>query len=493
MPLLPVPDATGVAKPAGALDSGARAETMVDVRRWRFILFVPGLLALAGPFVASQGPDAGVRLIAISGSAWAGSSVNVVANARQPVFTHGRTQFAAFYDADRFMVLARRSIEGREWETRRTAHLGNAADAHNSVSLVVDGAGILHVAWDHHTSPLNYARGVAPGSIDLGPKQSMTGRLESRVTYPQFHRLPGGDLLFLYRDGASGSGALVLTRYAVATGRWTAVQANLIDGEGERSPYWDMAVDSRGALHLAWIWRESPDVATNHDICYARSADEGRTWSGSDGSRLAVPISARTAEYAARIPQRSNLMNPPAIAADEAGRPYVTTYWSASPGAPPRFHVLHHEGVAWQVIEGPAQPDAFSLSGGGTKAPPISRAVVLVEPAGRVNRIHLVFRDPGPSRGGRVVAATLERPGAQPWSVRELLAEPVGAWEPAIDPAAWSGRREVHLLVQRVVQRDGDDRTGVAAPTPISLLAWSPATAARAPRPPGGSGLPTTR
>jgi hypothetical protein len=452
------------------------------VRPRRLILLVTGLLAIGGPFAASQEPAGAARLIPISGSAWAGSSVNVVANARQTVFMDGRTQLAAFYDAERFMVLARRPVEGRDWEVRRTAYQGNAADAHNSISLVVDGAGILHVAWDHHTSPLNYARGAAPGSIDLGPKLPMTGQLETRVTYPQFHRLPGGDLLFLYRDGASGRGTLVLTRYSVATGRWTVVQTNLIDGEGERSPYWDMTVDQRGALHLAWVWRESPDVATNHDICYARSVDEGRTWSGSGGSRLAVPISARTAEYAARIPQRSNLMNPPAIAADQAGRPYVTSYWSATPGAPPRFHVVHHDGAAWQIVDGPAQPEAFTLSGGGTKAPPISRAVVLVEPAGRATRVHLVYRDPGPSRDGRVVAATLERPGAPAWSVRELTPGPVGGWEPAIDPAAWSVRREVHVLVQRVVQLDGDDRTGAAPPAPIGLLVWSPSAAARAPR-----------
>jgi len=458
-----------------------------------FVLLVPGLLALAGPFVASQEPAGAARLIPISGSAWAGSSVNVVANARQPVFTDGRTQFAAFYDAGRFMVLARRPVGGGKWEMRRTGFQGNAADAHNSISLVVDGAGILHVAWDHHTSPLNYARGVTPGSIDLGPRQPMTGQLESRVTYPQFHRLPGGDLLFLYRDGASGRGSLVLTRYAAATGRWTVVQTNLVDGEGERSPYWDMTVDRRGALHLAWVWRESPDVATNHDICYARSDDEGRTWSGSDGQRLTVPISARTAEYAARIPQRSNLMNPPAIAADETGRPYVTTYWSATPGAPPRFHVVHHDGIAWQVVAGPAQSEAFTLSGGGTKAPPISRAVVLVEPAGTANRVHLVYRDPGPSRGGRVIAATLENPGAPAWSVRELTAGPVGGWEPAIDPAAWSVRRELHMLAQRVVQLDGDDRTGAAAPTPIGLLVWSPSAAARVARPPSVPPSPPAR
>jgi hypothetical protein len=390
------------------------------------------------------------------------------------VFTHGRTQFAAFYDADRFMVLARRSLDDGRWETRRTAYQGNVADAHNSISLVVDGAGVLHVAWDHHASPLNYARGLAPGSIELGPRQAMTGQLENRVTYPQFFRLPGGDLLFLYRDGSSGRGSLVLNRYAVAKGAWETIQTNLIDGEGERSPYWDMTVDRQGALHVAWVWREPPDVATNHDICDARSSDEGRTWSDSSGSRVAVPITARTAEYAARIPQYSNLMNSPAITADDQGRPYVTTYWSAAPGAPPGFRVVHHDGTAWQSLEGPARPDVFTLSGGGTKAPPISRAVVLVERAGRGHRIHLIYRDSGQAGNGRVTAATLERPGARTWTLQDLTGDSVGAWEPAVDPAAWAELRQAHMLVQRVTQLDGNDRSGVAAPTPIGLLVWNP-------------------
>jgi hypothetical protein len=95
------------------------------------------------------------------------------------------------------MVLAKRSLDAGEWETRRTVYQGDVADAHNSVSLVVDGAGVLHVAWDHHGTRLNYARGVAPGSLELGRTQAMTGRQEERVTYPQISRLPGGDLLCL--------------------------------------------------------------------------------------------------------------------------------------------------------------------------------------------------------------------------------------------------------------------------------------------------------
>jgi hypothetical protein len=82
-----------------------------------------------------------------------------------------------------------------------------------------------------------------------------------------------------------------------------------------------MMVDRQGTLHPAWVWRESPEVATNHDICDVRTSDEGRTWSDSSGSRVAVPITARTAEYGVRIQQNSPLMNSPAINADDQGRP----------------------------------------------------------------------------------------------------------------------------------------------------------------------------
>lgn len=448
---------------------------------WFLLLSIGVGVSLSSPGLTEA------RLIPIADSAWAGSSVNVVANVRQAVFTHEDVQFAAYYDADGVMVLARRRIDAERWETRRTAHAGHVADAHNSISLVVDGAGVLHVAWDHHDSLLTYARGIAPGSLELGPKEAMTGEREARVTYPQFFRLPGGDVLFLYRDGASGRGTLVLKRYSVAARAWTTVQANLVDGEGVRSPYWDMTVDRAGTLHLAWTWRESPDVATNHDLCYARSPDEGRTWTRSDGTPATLPITAGTAEYAARIPPRSNLMNPPAITTNDSGRPLITSYWSPSPAglkphlypigvdAPPRFHVVHHDGTRWQTIAGPARTNAFTLSGAGTRRPPISRAVALVEPGGAGPRLHLVYRDDARGSAPRIVAATLESAGSGVWNERELTAEPVGAWEPAIDPAAWARLGQAHMLVQEVVQRDGDDRVAAATPpTPIALLVWEP-------------------
>ena len=112
-------------------------------------------------------PASTARVIPLMDTAWSGSSINVVANIHYALFTESRTQFAAFYDADGFMVLAKRTLGSDTWETRRSAYKGNVADAHNSISIVVDGAGFVHVSWDHHANPLNYARSVAPGSLEL--------------------------------------------------------------------------------------------------------------------------------------------------------------------------------------------------------------------------------------------------------------------------------------------------------------------------------------
>src|SRR5690606_12093784 len=210
--------------------------------------------------LAEPGVDAAppARFVPI-GEAWAGSSVNVVANRRHALFTSGGYQFAAYYDNDGQMILARRQLGTDHWERQATRFRGAVADAHNAISIAIDGDGFLHVAWDHHGQPLNYARGTEPLGLELGPRLPMTGMLENRVTYPEFHRLPNGDLLCLYRDGQSGRGRLVLNRYRVTSRRWETVQDNLIDGEGERSPYWGATVDAMGRLHLAWIWRETPD------------------------------------------------------------------------------------------------------------------------------------------------------------------------------------------------------------------------------------------
>ena len=432
---------------------------------------VPLALLLGGCALPGAGGPANVVEVEV-GPGWAKNSVNAVVFRKNSLVSHGDTQYIAFYDQDANVVLGKRQLGTARWQLARTQYRGNAADAHNSISIMVDGDGFLHMAWDHHNDQLRYARSLQPGSLALGEKRPMVGVDEGSVSYPEFHLLPGGDLLFFYRDGGSGRGNLVLNRYDRARATWTRVHSNLISGEQQRNAYWQAFVDDHGTIHVSWVWRESPDVASNHDLAYARSVDEGRSWQSTAGTPYALPITAANAEYAARIPQNSELINQTSMAADKRGNPYIASYWRAAGQQIPQYHVVYHTGSQWRQLDLNFRTTPFSLSGQGTKAIPISRPQIMVDTNADRTAGLLVFRDE--ERGSRVSVVQIEDFDGARWSVRDLSESSVGAWEPSFDTQLWRQRAELHLYAQRVRQADAE---GVeeAAPTQVQVLQWTPA------------------
>lgn len=243
---------------------------------------------------------------------------------------------------------------------------------------MVDGNGFLHLSWDHHANPLRYCRSVAPGSLILGDKRSVTGIKENQVTYPEFYQLPSGNLLFFYRDGKSGQGDLIINQYNTKTQTWAQLSNSLISGEAKRNAYTQACTDTKGTIHISWVWRESPDVASNHDLAYARSTDGGKTWKKSTGEEYKLPITAATAEYAVKIPQKSELINQTSMTTDAAGNPYIATYWRDSGTIVPQYHIVYKNGDSWKTSNLVFRKTAFNLSGGGTKSIPVSRPQILV-------------------------------------------------------------------------------------------------------------------
>ncbi|HEV7991796.1 MAG TPA: BNR repeat-containing protein [Gemmatimonadaceae bacterium] len=410
----------------------------------------------------------GVRILPV-GVGWARSSVNAVIFRTSSVVTHGRTQYTAYYDDSAHVVLAKRDVDSTRWQIERTAYTNDVTDAHNAISLGVDGRGVLHVAWAVHNKALHYARAVAPGSLTLGEPTAMTGQREEQVTYPQFYPLPSGDLLFVYRDGRSGSGDVLLDRYDVKRGTWRALHHPLIAGEGQRNAYVNqLAVDTRGGWHVSWVWRESPDVATNHDVLYAYSPDEGRSWRTSRGVRYALPITSATAEVAWAVPQGSELINQTSMTVSASGRPMIATYWRSAGSDVPQLQLVWHDGTRWRASQVGARTTPFRLSGGGTKRIPISRPQVL---AGKTGAVYVVYRDA--ERGGGITVARSADAVHTHWSMTELLASSVGQWEPTYDPTLWGARGRLALQVQRVGQGDGEALEDVA-PQMVSILEWTP-------------------
>jgi len=198
-----------------------------------------------------------VSLVAVD-SGWAGNSINTVVFRKNSLVTYGDTQFIAFYDAKGFVVIGKRKTGVNKWQLKQTNFTGNIKDAHNSISIMVDGAGYFHLAWDHHNNSLNYCRSVHPSSLELTDKIQMTGQFENSVSYPEFYKMPNGNLLFFYRDGGSGRGNLVINQYNIVTKQWTQLQHNLIDGENKRNAYWQACIDNKGVIHISWVWRETP-------------------------------------------------------------------------------------------------------------------------------------------------------------------------------------------------------------------------------------------
>lgn len=416
----------------------------------------------AGAVVMSARNEA--KLVKV-GEGYARTSVNTAVFRGSSIISHNNTQYISFYDKDGSLILGKRKLGSANWTLSKTQYKGNIADAHNVISIGVDGEGYLHVSFDHHGHPLRYARSVEPESLQLGPLEAMVDNNEKDVTYPEFYSMPDGGMVFAYRSGASGRGNLVLNRYNPKTRKWSRIHDILIDGEGERNAYWQLFVDPKGTMHLSWVWRETWLVETNHDLCYAKSSDYGETWQRSDGSSYSLPITLKNAENAWKIPQNSELINQTSMTADSNGNPYIATYWRDRDSDVPQYRLVWHDGNKWNMSKVGTRTVPFSLSGGGTKMIPISRPRI----ASDGKRAYYIFRDE--ERGSKVTVAYTPLLGKSDWKISDFTDFSVDAWEPSLDTNLWNRKRKLHVFVQESHQGDGERIAGgVNDSTPVYVL-----------------------
>ena len=418
-----------------------------------YLMLIPGL------WLSAQDS---VKMMPV-GLGYSSTSVNNAVFRNSSLVTHGDKQYISYYDKDGNLVLGQRPLDSDQWTLHTTQYKGNVKDAHNVVSMGVDGDGYLHVSFDHHGHPLRYAMSVASESLQLGNLMPMTGEDEQDVTYPEFYTLANGDVLGVYRSGASGRGNLVMKRYDNKNRKWQLVHDKLIDGEDQRNAYWQLCVDAEGTIHLSWVWRETWMVETNHDICYAKSTDGGRTWLRSDGTPQPLPITASNAEYAWHIPQKSELINQTSMTADVNGNPYIATYWREAGSDVPQYRLVWHDGKEWKQSQVGNRAMPFSLAGGGTKMIPVARPRLVTDG----HKAYYIFRDQ--ERGSRVSMATTDSLGSGEWTISDLTDFSVDAWEPTLDLSRWYRDGVLDIFVQEAHQGDGE-RTVISDPTMISVL-----------------------
>jgi hypothetical protein len=303
------------------------------------------------------------------------------------LLTRGKQQLVAFYDADRRMTIGARSLDERRWElVRLPAVLG--WDSHNYVTMAVDSAGQIHVSGNMHCHPLVYFRTERPGDItSFRQFPAMVGRNEQRCTYPRFLHGPKGELIFTYRDGRSGSGDQYCNVYDAETGTWRRlVESPLFSGGGKMNAYFVGPVqDKSGVFHICWVWRNTPDCATNHDLCYARSKDL-MCWETSDGRPLSLPITLATAEVVDPVPPGGGMINGNTkIGFDADGRPVISYHKFDAQGKTQLYNARRGTD-GWRIYQTSDWDYRWEFQGGGTIRFEIGFGPVVTGPVGSLTQ-----------------------------------------------------------------------------------------------------------
>ena len=287
--------------------------------------------------------------------------------ARFALLTHGTRQYVAFYDAKRQMTVASRSLDTDSWTLLRLPSTVGW-DSHNYITMIVDDDGYLHLSGNMHCVPLIYFRTSRPHDITtLEQLSAMVGRNERRCTYPRFLRGSGGELIFTYRDGGSGNGDQIWNIYDPAEKSWRRLfDEPLFSGEGKMNAYFVGPVrDAGGVYHICWVWRDTPDCATNHDLCYARSTNLV-DWETSDGTRLELPITMGNAEIVDPVPPGGGMINGNTkIGFDTKNRP-VLSYHKFDAEGNTQLHNARREADGWKICQTSDWDYRWEFHGGGT-------------------------------------------------------------------------------------------------------------------------------
>jgi hypothetical protein len=259
-------------------------------------------------------------------------------------------QFVAYYDAEHRMTVAARWLDSEQWEYQvLPSTLG--WDSHNYVTLALDAEGHLHVSGNMHNDPLIYFRTTKPGDIHSLQPRPMTGQNEDNVCYPEFLSDRAGCLVFRHRDGGSGNAVWYVNRYDVVSQSWSRLTDDpVFDGQGQRSAYPGMPqTGPDGRFHMVWVWRDSPDCATNNHLSYARS-DDLVHWHSAEGQPVELPIQLGQQElWIDPVPSGGGIINGGAhLTFDATERPIVTYHKSDQAGNMQIF-MARFEDSAWAV------------------------------------------------------------------------------------------------------------------------------------------------
>ena len=343
---------------------------------------------------------------------WAGHPVGFT------LLTQAPWQFVVYYDADRHMSMAWRKLAEAKFQmVRLSSDLG--WDSHNFVTMALDRDGYIHVSGNMHAEPLVYFRSDKPyDPTSIKPVHRMTGDDEGACDLPAISTgTPRGDssICIATAVAATDGGSSTSTTRRPARGRACSIRrCSTARGRAMNAYPGSIVRGPDGLFHIVWMWRNTPDCRSNHDISYVRSRDM-KHWETAGGR--------------------------PGGAADHAARPRSRCRSDAAQSGhdqhefPRRFRRGEEaDRDLSQVRPQGREPDLRGAMGGRPVGhPPVERLAVALGVRRRGG--------PSPARWVRVPARVLDD-GRLVLGFRNAK-EGGGTWE--LDPATLKVKGKVHL------------------------------------------------
>jgi len=306
-------------------------------------------------------------------SVWAGHPVGFC------LYTHGNRQYITYYNAERSMVVGQRNLDENEFSlhvmprTSRETHGGTSTvlgwDSHNSITLGIDKEGFIHLSGNMHVNPITYFRSEKAHDIStLKQEMTLVGPNEERCTYPHFMLTKEGELLFHYRDGGSGNGNEIYNIYDCETKTWSRMlDVPLTDGQGLMNAYQTQpTVMSDGWYHVYWVWRDTPDCSTNHDLSYMKSPDL-KHWYNAFGEPFDLPATIdKRLVIVDPIPVKGGIINLAAkLCLDDNNKP-VFAYHKYDSAGNLQFYTAQIQGEEWVYKQVTDWDYRWEFSGNGS-------------------------------------------------------------------------------------------------------------------------------
>lgn len=276
-------------------------------------------------------------------------------------------QFVVFYDENRQMTAGQRMLGSTEWTFQKLPSFLEW-DSHNYIEMALDSNGFIHISGNMHVVPLVYFRSSKPYDVrSLEEINRMTGEREQRCTYPKFLKGPGGELIFNYRDGHSGNGDQIYNVYNDKTRTWTRlIDQPLAAGLGARNAYFvDPVLGPDGWFHITWVWRETYECDTNHDLSYARSKDLVH-WETASGIPIDLPILVNTPGVVVDpVPVHGGILNGNGKIGFDSKNRVVLAYHKFDESGKTQLYNARLEDGGWKIYQTSDWDYRWYFAGGG--------------------------------------------------------------------------------------------------------------------------------